>query len=246
MRSLPVAGRWRLSPQIGFDATIGGGFVDSVGGTAPPAASFLGRPLGGGMDVSVSELSFGDSFNTPFHIGIELGYGVNAVSEIALGVRWTHAGAKDVTLAKIQGNGTMGGAVINGAKTVTGRFDDYQDFGVSGLYRRYFMQSGAFHPFFFGVAGLNYTPKIQFSADDPSLGVRDVTFYDSGWIWSVGLGLGFRWDLSRSVSFGLEAGLHYASPLNRRTENDPNAIAGFNRSGERFSLPLTMSALIRF
>ena len=246
LRSAPVAGRWFISPNVGFDTNVGGVFVNDISGTSVGSSTFLGQALSNGLDVSVSEQSFSNAFNTPFHVGVEIGYGINKSNEAAIGFRWAHAGSKDIELAKVNGTGTMGSAAINGSKTLTGRFDDYQEYGVSGIYRHYFMQSGQFRPFFSGNAGLKYTPKIQFSANDSSLGFADYTFYDSGWVWSAGFGLGFRWDINPSISFGLEGGLNYTSDLNRSTKSDPDAIGGFNQSGERFDLPLTMSFLVRF
>lgn len=246
LRAAPVAGRWFISPNIGIDANVAGTFVNRVSGASAGSSTFLGQTLSNGLGVSVSERSFNDAFNTPFHVGVEIGYGINKSNEAAIGLRWAYAGSKDIELARINGSGTMGSTAINGSKALTGRFDDYQEYGVSGIYRHYFMQSGQFRPFFSGNAGLKYTPKLQFSANDSSLGLANYTFYDSGWVWDVGFGLGFRWDMNPNVSFGLEGGVNYTSNLNRSTKSDPNAIDGFNRSGERFDVPLTMSFLVRF
>jgi hypothetical protein len=219
-----IAGRWSLSLQGGTDIELSGDVHDGGSGTVLT------------LPTSVEARSYSDVYDPSFRGQASIGYGIGPRSEVFL--RGSYYKMSSSTLQV----GTVAGLVLNAD------FADYKEWGAESGYRYYFSADQRFKPYMGVAAGLRFVSELPSTFSVPAAGVvlSDVPFYDSSTVGVFGGDLGFSYDVSKSVSLGIEAGLRYQTGL-----SDIEGLAGtgletINDVGSRWSVPVLATVTFRF
>ncbi|HEX9188743.1 MAG TPA: hypothetical protein VGB87_16805 [Vicinamibacteria bacterium] len=223
-RAEGIEGRWSFSLQGGTDIELSGNVHEGGTGTV------LSLP------TAVEAKSFGDVYDPGFRGQASIGYGIGPRSEVFL--RGSYYKMASETLQV----GTVAGLALNAD------FADYEEWGAELGYRFYFTADRPFKPYFAVSGGLRFVSELPSTFSVPAAGVvlSDVPFYDSSTVGVFGGDLGFSYDLSDSVAFGIEAGVRYQT-----SPSDVEGLAGtglepINDTGSRWSLPVAAGLTFRF
>jgi outer membrane protein W len=219
-----IAGRWSVSIQGGTDVEVNGDVHDGGSGTVLT------------LPTSVEARSFGDVYDPGFRAQASIGYGIGPRSEVFLRGSYYQMGSQTLQV------GTVAGLVLNAD------FADYTEWGTELGYRYYFNADRAFKPYVAGVAGLRFVSELPSTFSVPAAGVvlSDVPFYDSSTVGVFGGDLGFSYDLSKSVSLGIEAGLRYQTGLSDLEGLAGTGLETINDVGSRWSVPVLATVTFRF
>ena len=198
----------------------------------------------------VHEQRFSEAFHRPHKFGVDIDYGLSPLMEVFGGVSYTNAQAKRFTALDVTFTGTVGGTVIVAGSQFLGEFHDYEEYaGTLGL-RRFFDRTSRFKPYVAAQVSARYVPGIDLRLFNEATGVQvdDIRFYDPTYTYSAGLRVGMRFDVTDYAAIGLETGVTYFGSL-RDADASFSGLNEFddsNNDSDRFELPLTVRAVIRF
>lgn len=249
---LPTAGKFSIQPDIGTAFNVGGDFVKSGSQTFAVAGTVLGQALSATAVFAAPKHSFGDVYDTPIQLGLGANYGLTDQDELYGRVRWLHADATSFNAMTITLTGTFAGQAFAGATNITGKFTDYNEYGVDLGWRHFFNVGVAgLHPFAGVIAGIkqNEDVKLSLSAGSTAI-INKIGFYASGISMIGGVSLGARYDVASNIAVGLETGFRYESKLQQDTTGinagSAGALSAVNGGGERWDIPVVASVTIRF
>lgn len=241
--SLPSKGHFSVTPDAGTAFNVGGDFVKS------DSQNWNNITIGGQAitttNVAIKSQSFSDVYDAPIVAGLSVGYGLSDRDEVSAVFRYMHASAKSFTAMHVNGTGTFGANSYTDTD-LNGKFSDYSEYGLEGNYRHFFALGGAksFHPYVGGLLGVKRTGDVTLDVTDPSGNavMSGVKFYKSGFSWSSGLELGFRYDVSKNLAVGLETGFRIEGNL----EQDNTELHSVNTGGNRWDIPVQVGLTYKF
>jgi hypothetical protein len=249
--SLPTAGKYSLTPNIGTDFTVGGDFVKS-GSQAVSNSSVFGAAVTGTTTFSVNSRKFSDVYDRPIQLGISGNYGLSNQDEVSAGLRYLHAQGKTFNALNVTSAGTINGVAFAGNAALQGDFGNYNEYGLDAGYRHFFEPvASGFHPYIGGILGLKHNNSVDIDLSYNSTTIANgIKFYESGWAWAAGLEAGFRYDIASSVALGLATGIRYEGNL-RQDSTDINSasaggLANVNNGGNRWDIPAVVGLTVKF
>jgi hypothetical protein len=250
--SLPTAGGFSVTPNVGTDFTVGGDFVKSGSDSITGSGTFGGVTVTGTGTLSVGSQKFNDVYNTPIQLGISANYGLSDYDEVSLTPRWFHAEGKNFDAATASFTGTINGVAVSGSAPIQGQFSNYNEYGADAGYKHFFNTplSASFHPYLGAMLGVEYNNSVSVNLSSNGTPIaNNVGFYSSGWTWDTGLQAGFRFDVAPAVAIGLETGIRYTGDL----KSDHSALTGaggnidsVNSAGNRWDIPLLFGVTVKF
>ena len=146
--------------------------------------------------------------------------------------------------------GTVGGIVVAAGSEFQGEFRNYQEYAARLGIRHFFAREGSAKPYVAASAAVRHVPQIDLKLFDENTGVQvdDIRFYDDSVAFSAGLRLGVWFDVTSYAAIGLETGVTYLMEL--REDDDLltafSEFANANSDSDRFEIPITLRALVRF
>ncbi len=242
LREVPAKGKFSITPMLGTDFTVGGDWVES----ASVSGTIGGSNVTGTLSAPFQD--FGDVYDQPFSVGITFNYGLSSTAEVFGGIHSTRARSDEFDAINVDAAGTVGGTAVAASTVITGEFDDYHELGIDGGYRQFFRPGKRFRPYISGSLGLKHVDYIELDLIHKPTGAKidDIKFYDSSVTYTLGFGLGFRYDASPNISLGLETGLKYAGDLDDDDRDMSSSAIGTNDSGDKLAIPLTARINIAF
>ena len=250
IRDLPLVGKFSIEPNIGTSFSVGGDFVSSASETVSGSIVVGSSTLAGGIAFTTEQRDFGDVYEAPIKIGLNLNYALSKTSEIFGGVSYTRARGREFNAVDISIAGTIDRIAVDAGTSVTGIFDDFKEMALSGGYRHYFSISKKIKPYFSFAGSLKKSNdiKIDLTHKPTSISVNDVKFFGSSISYALGLNVGFRFDVSSTTTIGFETGLNFNSKL----DSDDSDIAGggsfsdTNNNGKNMEIPVMFRVNVAF
>lgn len=254
VRQLPEEGKFSITPEVGTFFEQGGILVDGDFTTGVVGSS--GFPQIGGIVVSpglgakAEDQDFDDAFDTPVSVGITLNYGLSSSGEVFGRLQYTQASASKFDLLTFASAGFINSGPVNDnppaiapipvatGDIVRGEFDDYEEYGIDIGYRYFFTTDNHFKPFASVSGGVRIIDSLKLEYFAPmGESIGKARFYDDSTVYSAGIGIGFRYEVSPTVALGLETGVSYQGKL-----DDENLGGGglddLNDGGDRWQIPL--------
>lgn len=254
VRQLPEEGKFSITPEAGtfFDRDgklVDGDFTSGVVGSSG-FPQIGGIVVSAGLQAKAEDQDFDDAFNTPVSVGFTLNYGLSSSSEVFGRLQYIQASADKFDLLTFRSAGFINSGPVNGnppaiapvpvasGDIVRGEFDDYEEYGIDIGYRYFFTTDNHFKPFASVNGGLRFVDSLKleyFAPTGESIG--KARFYDDSTVYSAGIGIGFRYEVSPTVALGLETGLSYQTKLD--DENlEGGGLDDLNDGGDRWQIPL--------
>lgn len=244
-RERPVTGKFTVMPKIGTDFTVGGDFVKSASESATLTFT-SGDTIT--ADVSSDSQDFNDVYHSPFTVGMDVNYGLTDYTEVFLGLKYTKAEARNFDALTVDVAGNFAGTAVSASEVINGKFDDYREFGFGVGTRHFFNRFGTLTPFVSLEGGLTHNENIELELSTATGRISDIGFYEDTWKARLGFGGGFLYDVSDSISVGVESGINYDFGMDD-DDSDLNGTGTFERTnddGDRLSIPLMFSIRVKF
>jgi hypothetical protein len=250
LREVPTKAKFSITPVLGTDFTVGGDWVESATETFAVNGTIGGSAVAGGLSISAPSQDFDDVYDRPVSIGVNVNYGLSSSAEVFGGIHSTFARSDEFDAINIDAAGTIDGTAVALNTVVTGEFDDYHELGIDGGYRHFFRPGKRLRPYISGSVGLKHVDYIELDLIHKSTDTKidDIKFYDTSTTYTLGLGLGFRYDASPNIAIGMETGLKYAGDLDEDDGDISGArsFADTNNSGDKLDIPLMARINIAF
>lgn len=250
--SLPSAGHFSVTPDVGTAFTVGGDFVKSGSQSVVANGVVFGATVSGTFTASVKSHSFNDVYDKPLDFGLSGNYGLTGNDEVSAHVSYMHASGKSFDALDASASGTINGTPVAASGSLQGQFSNYNEVGLDGEYKHFFdVNAGAFHPYLGGLLGVKHNNSVSLDLSAGGTPVLSgIGFYNAGWSWSAGLQTGFRYDIASSVALGLETGIRYEGNLSQDS-TDINAgtaggLANVNNGGSRWDIPVMAGVTVKF
>ena len=109
--SLPVAGRFSITPEAGTSFNVGGDMVKS-GSQSVNNTALFGNAVTGVTTFSVKSRSFSDTFDTPIQVGLSGNYGLTNADELSATLHYLHASGKGFDALTASSAGTINGVAV--------------------------------------------------------------------------------------------------------------------------------------
>src|SRR5512145_763958 len=219
-----MKGKWSLALQGGTDLELSGNVHEAGSGQV------LSLP------TVVESRSFSDVYDPSFRGQLSLGYGIGERTEVFL--RGSYYKVSSETLQV----GTVAGLSLNAD------FADYEEYGAELGLRHHFRMESRFRPYVALAAGARMLSELPSTFSVPAAGVvlPDVPFYDKSTVFVMGADLGFTYQLSERVGFGLETGPRYQTGPSELEGLAGTGLEPINDTGSRWSMPVLASVTFRF
>lgn len=254
VRQLPEKGKFSVTPEVGTFFNRDGKYVNGDATTGIVGDS--GFPQIGGIVVSpglrakAENQGFDDVFDTPLSVGLTLNYGLSSHSEVFGRLQYTQASAQKFDLLTFRTAGFINAGPVNGnsppiapipvavGDVVRGEFDDYEEYGLDIGYRYFFKSDNRFKPFASISGGVRFVDSLKLDYIAPTgESIGKANFYDDSTVFAMGIGVGFRYEVSPTVAFGIESGVSYQDKLDDE-DLGGGGLGGLNHGGDRLQIPL--------
>ena len=249
--------KWSFTPYLGANVATSRDMVNGLSATAAGAVTFSdGSQIDGTVTASVSELSFGDTHDTPLLTGFDIGYSIADDLEVFGGFQYVTAGGNSTKVLDISaaGNftdsaGTQTAIALN--ETANVEFDDYNSWAIKAGATKYFPMAD-FIPYFGGYAGFKHVDKMQFKLKFITAAVETgkINFYKSTNTGFFGFHTGVNKNIAiggTPVALGVRARLDYTPQLNNDNSDVDLVGAGdTNNAGGGVDFGLTAQLSIPF
>lgn len=261
VRQLPEAGKFSITPELGTFFDRDGKLVDGDATTGIVGSSGLpqigGIVVSAGLRAKAEDQGFDDAFDMPVSVGLTLNYGFSSSSEVFGRLQYTQASAEKFDLLTFRTAGFIESGPVNGnppaiapipvaiGDVVRGEFDDYEEYGIDIGYRYFFTTDNHFKPFASISGGVRFVDSLKLEYIAPtgeSLG--KARFYDDSTVFSAGIGVGFRYEVSPTVALGLETGISYQDKLDDE-DLGGGGLDDLNDGGDRLQVPLYVGVNIQ-
>lgn len=217
--------RWSVAFNVGADVPLSGNVHD--GGT--------GRVLN--LPTTVQARDYKDIYGTPFTWSADFGYAATPTSEIRARVFRTRGEAERVQVGDVA------------SLPLFAQFDPYAALGMDVGYRQYLTSATSpVRPFAGGSLGFLRTDTINgtFSVPAANVVLSNVSMYDSSTVLAFAVSAGALVPIG--PNFGIQGGVDF------RWHGDLNPVDGLagtgleriNDKSRRWSMPLTVGAVVRF
>jgi hypothetical protein len=217
--------RWSVAFNVGGDVPLSGNV--HAGGT--------GRVLN--LPTTVQARDYGDIYGTPFTWSADVGFLAAPNGEIRARVFRTSADASRVQVGDVA------------TLPLFAEFDPYKALGMDAGYRQYLTGTDSMvRPYAGAHLGFLRTDTINGTFSVPAAGVvlNDVPMYDTSTVVTFAFSAGAMVPIGRS--FGIQGGVDF------RWHGDLKAVDGLagtglesiNDESRRWSMPLTVGAVVRF
>lgn len=215
---------WSAFGNIGWDNPISGNLIDGGIGTI------------GVLPAVVDPQSYGDVFGGGLEWRLGVGYMFRERSEVLGSVRYAVASGEP------QAVGTLG------ASQLFMDFSDYQEFDLEAGYRYYFTPYEKWRPYGGASLGLAFVDRIQTNLTAPDIGavLTAVEFYDNTTALTIGFNGGVLYELNERVGVGGEVGLRWRGGLSELEGLTGTGLEKINDNSDRWALPITFTARVRF
>jgi hypothetical protein len=219
-----IQGRWSVSLRGGLDLPLGGDVHAGGVGTV------LGLP------TTVSARDYGDVYGTAFRGEAQVGYGVSERVELFAGGSYAKKSADPLQVGDVA------------SLTLNAQFGEYEEIGVEAGMRYFLSQRSMLKPYLAVSGGVRFLESNTPTFSVPAAGVTlsDVPFYDSSTVATAAAGLGLRYDVSSTLSLGVETGPRYQSKPDNLPTLIGTGLESINDTGERWSMPVLFTATLRF
>jgi hypothetical protein len=244
IRSLPKVGGFSLTPEFGVDKD-NSKFSNTYRESFTGAGTLFGQSLNATVTFNVASQDFNDVFDKALNYGASLNYGLSDSTEIFGRFKYTRADAKLFDAMNVNANVTFGGVTVSGSDSIKGKMDDYSSYGFEVGSRFFLDTKSAFKPYISPSVGITRVDdlNVQLSYNGSNIGSA-LKFYDSTWVYNLGIGAGFRYDISQNIAAGLETGYRYQSSLDEN--NADLGSSGINNRSKRNYIPLSAGINISF
>jgi hypothetical protein len=247
IRSVPQKGMYSITPEFSVETSDSGKFVDSASITYSASGVYAGVNVSAAATLSTQAKNFNDVYKDGTSVGASLNYGLNESTEVFGRVRYTEATAKEFDVLNVSAAVTVGAQTLTGAGNFQGKLSDYKSWGGE-LGVRYFLSTdSAFKPYVAPSIGFAQVDEInlqymKFRGGD--VFSRPLKFYGASNSYTVGLGVGFRYDIAKNVALGVESGIRFQDSLS--ANNADLGTYKANGSGQRTYIPVTIGLNIGF
>ena len=133
-----------------------------------------------------------------------------------------------------------------GNEELTGKFSDYQGWGLDFGYRYFFDSEVKAKPFVAGSLGFQRLQNITLSLSSPTFSVSEVPFYDDSWVVGWRVGTGFLWDINERVGWQVTIDLKYSGELSDQAGIGMVGFERINSVGNRWTIPIMAGAYFKF
>ncbi len=217
--------RWSVAFNVGADVPLSGMVHD--GGT--------GRVLT--LPTTVEARDYKDIYGTPFTWSADLGLLVTPSSEIRARVFRTQAEAERIQVGDVA------------TLPLFAEFDPYAALGMDVGLRQYLAPpTSRVRPFAGGSVGFVRTDTINstFSVPAANVVLRDVPMYDSSTVLTFAVSAGALIPIGRN--FGIQGGVDFRwhGDLDPVDGLAGTGLEGINDESRRWSMPVTVGAVVRF
>jgi hypothetical protein len=247
IRGLPKAGAFSVTPEFGVDVIDNSKYSSAYSETLAGAGTYLGRAATAAVTFSSTAQNFDQVFDRALNYGASFNYGLSDSTELFGRFKYTHADAKDFDALNVSAALTYGGVVLAGASTLKGKMSDFDSYGFEVGSRFFFNNDSAFKPFIAPSLGMTRVSSMdleKLTFNGSNVLANSAKFYDATWTYNLGVGVGFRYDISKNIAAGLETGYRYQSSLD--SNHSDLGRASMNNKGERSFIPLTAGLNISF
>jgi hypothetical protein len=215
---------WSIVGNLGWDNPISGNLIDGAIGTV----TFL--------PAVVEPHSYGDEYGGGLTWRLGVGYMLGDDSEVLGTFTYAVASGEPISV------GTLGG------EQLFMDFSDYQQLDLEAGYRRYFSARNKWRPYGGASLGLAFVDRVQTNLTAPNIGavLTAVDFYDNTTAFTVGFNGGVLYEVNERVGVGGEIGLKWRSGLSGIEGLAGTGLEKINDNSDRWSLPITFTARVRF
>lgn len=248
VRSMPQAGKFSITPDLGTDFNIGGKFVEGASQSFGAAGTISGVSISATATITAKDQGFEDVYDQPLIGGVKVNYGLTNDSEVFGGLRLVHAGGKDFDAFSINAAVTVGSTAVAANATFKGHFSEYNEQALDFGYRKFFNIDQPFKPYVAGSGALRHVNAIDFAYSYAGTQIDKFKFFGESWTLGAGLDVGFRYDIQPGMALGFETGLRYDHDLSGDDSDlaDAGNLKKVNDAGNRWSIPVKASLTIQF
>lgn len=247
IRSLPKNGSWSVTPEFGTELGDNGLFTNSTSQSVGASGTVAGKTLSVAVTVSSQGRDFKDVYKDAYSAGASFNYGLSESTEVFGRLKYTEAKANEFDAANVNVAVTWGTVAVGANATVQGKLSNYNSWGFEIGGRHFFSTKDAFKPYI--APSIGFTKVDDIDLEYLKFGGTNITtraskMYKSTLAFNLGIGIGFRYDLSKTTAIGVETGYRYQDKL--KANDDDLGSYGVNRSGKRSFMPLSVGVNIAF
>jgi len=131
---------------------------------------------------------------------------------------------------------------------LTARFSNPDAIDVEGGLRYYLKPEGPLRSYVAGAAGMRFleATTVNFSVFEVGISLDNLPYFERSTLFIFGGDTGVSYGISNLIEVGAELGLRYQTKPGAEPLFDDPKLAGVNDTGNRWSLPLSVFAKVRF
>ena len=215
-------GRGLVWGSLGFQGDLGGAInVSGIGAV-------------NGQRAEIDANTWAERYDAALIFRVGGAFNITSHSQVFGAMTWEQSEA-DATLV-----GLIGG------RELTGKFSDYQGWGIDGGYRYVFTTEFVAKPFVAFSLGFHRVQDITVDLSSPVFAASEVPFYDDSWVAGWRLGTGFLYDINDRLGWQVTVDLKYSGILSDQSGIGTVGFERVNNAGNRWTLPIMAGAYLKF
>jgi hypothetical protein len=215
-------GRGLAWASLGFQADLGGSVNTSGVGVV------------NGQRAEINTNTWAERYDAALIFRFGGAYNLSSRSQVFGALTWEQSEADTAVVGLI------------GGQDLSGKFSDYQGWGLDGGYRYFFNTGYKAQPFIGASFGFQRLQDITLNLSSASFNRNDIPFYDDSWVMGWRLGTGFLWDINDRLGWQVTIDLKYSGELSDQAGIGTVGFERINDSGNRWTVPIMAGAYFRF
>jgi hypothetical protein len=217
-----VQGRGLAWGSLGFQADLGG------------AVNSSGVGVINGQRAEIDANTWAERYDAALIFRLGGAYNITSTSQVFGAVTWEQSEADTATVGLI------------GGQELSGKFSDYQGWGIDAGYRYFFTTEYKAMPFVSGSIGFQRVQNITLDLSSATFTASAIPFYDDSWVAGWRFGTGILWDINERLGWQVTVDVKYTGVLSDQSGIGTVGFERINDVGNRWTLPLMAGAYVKF
>jgi hypothetical protein len=206
------------------------GFQGDLGG----ALNVSGIGVVGGQRAEINANTWAERYDAALIFRLGGAFNITETSQVFGAITWEQAEADTTVIGLIAG------------QELSGKFSDYQGWGIDGGYRYFFPTEYKAMPFVGGSIGFHRIQDITVNLTSPVFNSGEVPFYDDSWVAGWRVGTGVLYDINDRFGWQVTVDIKYTGVLSDQAGIGTVGFERINNVGNRWTLPIMAGAYVKF